>query len=292
MAAQTRIQFARINRRNPEQQPLDPRSFREDMEILGQRGSLRSQRGSRIYIAGDLEFVEEDFMIGVLGYAVEEDIRSFAEDGQSWIKGETLHAEGATRETVAPFAVDLRSQRRWVAFAPSGRIQAASFSLSFAEVLNVAVRELDLWPTDWEVDLVTSVSAIRAWIDHHPRVFKLRRKVKMTNPGLSLDEERARMRQLGAFSKVETISAGRNKTLNVTDNETFDEAIEGVERGDVEIQLRARGGSPDTEDRFSSTENPDETLVDAFGSDLVRGRELALTALKTYSDMRASEGIG
>lgn len=287
MPARVRVAFARINRRNPDQQPLAPRTFREDMEVLGNSGRLRSQRGNRTFIAGDLAIVDDGtYMIGVLGHEVVEEVRAFDEAAGSWVKGATTVAEGALRDTTVPFAVDLRSDRRWVAFAPSSRIQPAGFAIAFQEVLNAAVRQLDLWPTDWEVDLVTSTSTIRAWVAQHPNVFKLSRTVRMTNPGLNLDDERERMQALGARVKEEEYRASRGSTLRVRDNPAFDEAIEGVERGDVDVRLTARGEGT-TEDRFNSKKQPDSTYVDDFEGDLVRGMELVLDALRGYTNRRA-----
>src|SRR6266545_5352803 len=94
-------------------------------------------------------------------------------------------AEGASRRTTVPFAVDLREDRRWVAFAPSARIQPASFRRGFAAVLNTAVARLQLWPSEWEFDLVLQKRTVEEWIAEHDQVFYFRRKVKLTNRSYS-----------------------------------------------------------------------------------------------------------
>lgn len=291
MPGTAKVSFARVNRRNPDQLTFDRRPFAVDMQALADSGRLRAGRGTRTYIAGDLQTVDQGaYMIGVLGYQVTEEVRSFAEEGMSWIKGQTTVTEGALRDTTVPFAVDMRSDRRWVAFAPSARIQPSGFAAVFREVLNAAVRELDLWPSDWDVDLVTSPSTIRAWVEAHPRVFKLSRVVRTTNPGVDLSDERARMAALRARTKKEEYTAGYAQDLKVSDNPAFEEAIEGVEQGDVDIRMTARGDGRNV--TFSSTKRHDESSVEAFDGDLVRGMELVLTALKGYSAGRSGDPSG
>jgi hypothetical protein len=69
-------------------------------------------------------------MTGVLGFAVVDQIRSFDEETWSWTKGETVALRGAPSATTVPFAVDLRADRRWVAFATSNNIRQTTSVLA------------------------------------------------------------------------------------------------------------------------------------------------------------------
>src|SRR6266511_1956249 len=184
-------------------------------------------------------------------------------------------AEGVSKRTMVPFAVDLREDRRWVAFAPTQRIQLASFKKGFAVVLNAAVQSLRLFPSEWEFDLVLQKRTIEEWIAEHGEVFFFLRKVKLSNPGREIDDDRAEMRALAARTKEESFRASYNRTLNLEGSEAFSRKLDGIDTGDLEVVLRARGAGG-TQFEFRSEKQPDGTLVTDFGDNLEEGMELVL----------------
>jgi hypothetical protein len=283
-----RIAFGRVNRRLPDQQSFARRPFAEDMMILAQSRETRAVVRDVEWVAADLNLdASGDFMSGVLGFAETELRRDFEDEAFSWLKGRTSAAEGASRRTTSPFAVDLREDRRWVAFAPAARIQPATFRLGFSAVLNAAVQSLGLWPTDWEFDLVLQKRTVEEWIAEHRDVFYFRRKVKFTNPGREIDEDRAEMQALAARSKEEIFKASYGRTLRLQDSETFSRKLDGVETGDLEVVLRARGPGG-SEFSFTSDEQPEHTFVPDFGDNLDEGIDWVLNALREYSERRAA----
>jgi hypothetical protein len=245
----------------------------------------------RHWIASDLELRNGgDTMVGVLGFAVVGELREFAEDDFSWVKGRTYLYQGAQPDTVVPFAVDLREHRRWVAVATSARIQHAAFAAGLQAVLNAAVEELGLMPADWEVDMVASRSNVLDWIAAHPHVKTFKRIVKFSNPGRSLDDDKADMRALGATVKETEYRAINGRALRLEKNPAFLELLEGMERGDVDVWLAAEQGG--VRNRYSSKDRPDETYVSAFDN-LQDGMDRTLEALLVYSSKQANEaGIG
>jgi hypothetical protein len=262
------------------------RPFTDDMRALADSHLTRYTETStggrldRTWIAADMSVdASGDFMTGVLGFAVVGQVRSFDEQTWSWTKGETTELHGAPSATTVPFAVDLREERRWVAFATSNNIRQVNFGRGLESVLNQAVTELGLWPTNWEFDLVLSRGTVRQWISEHPQVFRLVRKLSFNNPGINLDAERAAMRALGADRMREEYSAPRSGLLN-TDADEFERKLEGVESGDAAIRVVSRQGSARVE--FRSEDHADHATVDEFRDDLVRGMELVLDALRNY----------
>lgn len=264
------------------------RTFAEDItELASSRRTQTAQRGKggeliRTWTAADMTIEPSgEFMTGTLGFSSPEDRKVFNAEAWSWVKGELIGLDAASRGTVVPFAVDLRESHRWVAFAPTGRIQPVTFASGLERALNTAVAEAGLIPTEWEVDLVTSRAEIEEWLETHPLVYFMRRIVKMSNPGREFDSDRAEMRALAARKKTEEFSAQRGRTLDI-DSETFAEKIDGTQTGDVELQLIAhREGAGDV--KFYSRRSADEELIDDFGADLMRGMEFVLVALQVYA---------
>ena len=128
---------------------------------------------------------------------------------------------------------------------------------------------------NWEVDLITFAEDVESWINLHPKVFFIRRTIKFTNPGRSLDSARSQMRDLGSRRRTEVDAAPRNRILN-TDSHTFRELLEGVETGDIDILLKSRGEAVGSEERFKSEDQPSTTLVSRFQS-LRDGMDTVLT---------------
>lgn len=281
----TSVEFGRINRRDPDRS-LDLRPFVEDMKALADRGELQAEHGGSTFVAGDLSVdAHETYMSGLIGFAENDVVRSFEGDTRSWLKGEMREVDGAKQATLVPFAVDLREYRRWVCFAVSPRIKAATFRHAFEKTLNSALGALGLLPTEWEVDQVVNLEMLDTWLGVNPDVAKLTRVVRLTNPTRDVDEARKKMRQLGAQKAEETYKPPRAERLRLEDSEVFRSIVEGVEEGDVELRLEARilGGG---RERYRSGEHPARTVIPDFGSDHELGIELVLDALRDFSRKR------
>ena len=290
MAVKTRkVRFARINRRRPPgQETLAMRSFAEDFTVLAESHLTQftqrdPQTGNiRTWTAADMTVQPDgDFMTGILGFSTPDQQKIFDPDSWSWVKGETIAPDVATRRTVAPFAVDLRDSHRWVGFAPTSNLRPPTFVSGLEQALNHAVSAAGLIPTEWEVDLVTSRFEIDQWLQAHPLVHFMRRTIKMPNPGRDLDDDRAEMRALAARRKTEELSAGRNGALNINSDE-FVRKLDGTQTGDLELQMVAHDPQGGGLSKFSSRNSADESLIDEFGLDLMQGMELVLGALQLY----------
>jgi len=289
MAKMRKVRFARINRRRPVgQETLAMRTFAEDFtELASSRLTQTTQRGTdgqlvKTWTAADMTIdANGDFMTGTLGFSSPEDRKVFNTEAWSWVKGETVDLDAASRATVAPFAVDLQESHRWVAFAPTAKIRPGTFAWGLEHVLNQAVGAAGLIPTEWEVDLVTSRSEVDEWIRKHPLIHFMRRTIKMPNPGRLIDSDRAEMRALGAGKKTEEFVAERGGLLD-TGSEVFASKLDGTQTGDLDLQLHAHRQNKSGIDKFSSLSAADEELIDDFGTDLMVGMDLVLAALRAY----------
>ena len=288
-----KIVFARVNRRRPSQDTIAMRPFSVDMSELAEsrlttfHEKAKSQRTGRTWFAADMTLdASGDFLTATLGFSVREERRTFDEDAWSWIKGETQLSDTGSEATVVPFAVDLRESQRWVAFATSARIQPSTFCVGLEKVLNQAVVDAGMVPTEWEVDLVVARARVDQWLTENPFVHLIRRTIKFSNPGRDIDNDRREMRALGAKRKTEEFKAPYNGTLR-TDSEEFSKKLDGTETGDLELYMEARGNRGVTNSKFNSKKSADEMFVDDFGRDLMAGMELALAALREYIATKA-----
>ncbi|CDO31522.1 hypothetical protein BN979_04335 [Mycolicibacterium vulneris] len=288
MARGRRVVFGRINRRNPNQETFEERSFAEDMKVLADSHlttftqESTANRPGRRWIAGDMTVTAEgDFLTGVLGFSERQQQVSFDDEAFSWMKAQVEDSDAANEQTIVPFAVDLRDGERWVAFATTARLQDSSFRVGLENVLNHAVAKLGLMPTEWEVDLVTSTGVIREWIRRNPLVHNLRRTIKFTNPGKNLDDDRREMRALGANRKTEEFAARPRKTLDV-DSDEFQEKLVGTETGDLDVVMVSRGLHGVGKATFNSRETIDSVEVSDFGNNLQQGIDVVLAALREY----------
>jgi len=282
------VVFGRINRRNPEQETFEMRSFAEDMAALAESHLTthieRSTGGrpGRRWVGADMTVTPGgDFLTGVLGYSEQQQQVTFDDEAFSWMKAEVADSDAASEQTIAPFAIDLRDDHRWVAFATTARLQAQSFRNGFERVLNEAVSKLGLMPTAWEVDLVTSTALIYEWLRENPLVHKLTRTLKFTNPGKDLDEDRRQMRALAANRKTEEFKAAYGKTLDIGSPE-FQSKLEGTETGDLEVVMHARGTHGVRDVKFNTRESVDGSNVEDFGTNLQHGIDVVLAALREY----------
>ena len=294
MARTRKVVFGRINRRQPGgQDTLNMRPFKDDMLDLAESHKTTYTpvttvgQPIRTWYAADMTVDPSgDFMTGILGHVINEERLQFDRDSWSWVKGPTEQSETASVSTVAPFAIDLRETQRWVGFAPTTRIHPFSFANHLGNVLSHAVLEAGLIPSDWECDLVVSRETVHRWIQQHPRLSTIKRTIKLTNPGRDLDDDRAEMQALAARRKTEELAAYPNRDLR-TDTPEFEAKISGLDTGDLEIVLRARGDAGSTP-IFNSRQAADETRVDDFENDLQRGMELVLGALLDYVRSRSA----
>ena len=283
-----RVVFGRINRRTPDQGVLQPREFNVDMVALADSHktvhTVRSTGGrpGRRWVAADMTVTPDgEFMTGVLGFSEQQQQVTFDEESFSWMKGEVADSDSASEQTIVPFAVDLRTGQRWVAFATTQRLQPQSFRTGLEMVLNEAVAAMKLIPVDWEVDLVTSTSRINEWLTANPRVHKLVRTLKFSNPGRDIDDDRQQMRALAANRKTEEFKAARGKSLNI-DSPEFQNKLEGTATGDLHVVMEARGAHGVSNVKFNSNDTVDNAFVDDFGTNLQRGIDIVLAALREY----------
>lgn len=280
------VEFCRINRRTGDQS-LQPRPFRDDLQALAASGETVADLRGKHFIAADLRIDPSGtFMTGLLGFAEQEHLRSFEAEAFSWLKGDVQQIEGATSRTVVPFAIDLRTARRWAAYVVSQRIRSVVFRGALAATLNAAVGKLQLLPSEWEVDPVTGTRTVLEWIVEHPEVTRFGRRIKLTNPLVDVDEARRKMRALGAAEDEEIFKAGRGKSLRVMDNTVFEEMLAEMESGDIEVFLMSRSGNKGGIASFNSAKHTDRTSISDFGADLEHGIELVLDVLREFSEQR------
>jgi len=281
----TTVEFCRINRRT-RVPTLQMNPFAADMAALAEQGMdlLEATVRRSLFIAADLTITSDgNYMTGTLGFAEEEILRTFDRTAHSWLKADVANVEGATLQTVVPFAVDLREKRRWAAFATTGRIRATLFRQAFEATLNAAVIRLGLMPTGWEVDPVMSVGALADWLAEHEEVFKIVRRVKLTNPSKEVDEVRRKLLRLGGSVWNDSITAPRNEVLE-TDNEEFRNHVKDIETGDSVVELRARAGQGEA--RFKSIDHREFTTVASYGQNLDIGMDRVLSVLVDFSEAR------
>jgi hypothetical protein len=288
-----RVAFARINRRSEDDSLFEARPFQEDMRALAESRETRAHFRGNEWIAADLEILpNEDYMIGILGFSDEETFRDLDPAAFSWLKGPTTIIAGASAErTMVPFAVDLHENGRWVAFGTSLRIQPAGFAAGFRACLNAAVGSLGLTPSEWDVDLVLGKARVEEWLEAHPNVTKFTRVIRLHNPSVRLDQDRERMRALAARRLTETYSVApaRKHHLKIRENPEFDNLLDGLDTGDLDIQLEARAGSYRV--TFSSRAMADRRWVDDYGENLEYGMEVMLVAVQEYAnDVAGGQG--
>ena len=270
----------------PDQTELMERSFLTDLLVLADSHLTEvvepetATHARRHWIAADMTLTADGrFLTGTLGYSESLTHLDFNRDSWSWQKAEQRAADSGSEDTVVPFAIDTAEAERWIAFATARRMQANQFRRGLELVLQEAVAAEKAIAADWEVDLITSRAEIDQWLARNPRVYKLKRTLKFSNPGRNLDEERRAMQRLRARRLTEEYAAHPNRQLDVESPE-FAEQLEGVETGFVDIEMEARSEEGGSVHRFLMTPMEMNAFVDSFGSDLHRGMEIILRALQ------------
>jgi hypothetical protein len=296
------VVFARINRRGYSEPPsgiyTEPpfvgrrSSFSADMtELAGSHQTSFAEVGTRrnpprFWYAGDMQNpLGAQFMTGILGYATPEEHREFDRENWSWIQAGPEDTDVAREDTVAPFAIDLGDEGRWVSFAPAARLQPKTFVYGLGRVLTTAAALSSQPPFEWDVDLVVSLWRVNNWIASHPQVHKLRRTVKFTNPGRDFSADREEMIKLGARRKREEFEARINAALDIS-SEEFHSKLDGVDTGDIELTLQAGDAV------LSNNNSPDRSYIDRFGGDLIIGMERVLVELGRYLREKQVSGQG
>lgn len=291
-----RIAFARINVRNL-QISMGDRSFRDDMTILANVGELRVVRGtSESVVNPPVEWVARDLALsddgtilsGLIGFATSKRLYVPDDENQSWLKGEEHTPEAGSDDTLVPFAVDIRDDRRWIAFATAKKVQPIGFANAFQSALQAAVESIHPFPSSWEVDLITSQSTIDEWLAEHPAVVVFKRTVRYPNPVRDLGALHQEMLDLHARTKVEEFRAYPGETLDVANPNVLRVLLDGVERGNVDAYFQAQSDGG-VRPRFNTRLASDEEFVDDFRDDLSRGLVLVTNVLRTYSARRAGE---
>lgn len=282
MARKRRVAFARINRRNPAQVPIQNRSFRDEMTLLAESQETKAVLRGVEWIASDLKLDPSgDFMTGILGFAEEDVLREFDAEAFSWLKGPMRTEFGASERTMVPFAVDLREDHRWVAFATAHRIRPPGFVNGLKATLNNAVTNIGLRvPLEWDVDLVPDVTTLERWIEEHPDITVFVRDIYLHNPGRDIEDDRKEMRALAARVKEEKFTAYRGQRLRLEGPE-FEEKLDGIDTGDARIRLRTA-----SHETFNSDENTEVKWIDDYRDDLEAGIERVLSALVAFVQRR------
>jgi hypothetical protein len=288
VAGTRRVVYARVNRRRPDQEDLAERAFAEDMRTLVQAEAIHAPYGTDEWFATDLSIEPSGtFMSGIVGFMSSEEYRLVDWEKPSWKKAPTTVVEGGTRNTIVPFAVDLRRDRRWIAFAPTARIQPVTFTLGFKVLLESAVTSLGLMPAEWDVDLIPSTKRIFEWLSENPDVSEFIRVVRRPNPDRQVHQDIARMRSMGARTKREEYTPFYGKTLNLADNpELVEELIARAPEGDVDITIRTRTGRS----TFRSRREIEEGTVSDWGRDLDAATDAMLEAVRLWSEGRPLQG--
>lgn len=293
MARLRRVAFARINRRTDPQQPIDLRPFGEDLRTLAESREIKASIAANLvqaaqeWIAADLEMdPTETFLTGLIGFTSSESFYKLDPESFSWIKGQEQGPEAASDRSMVPFAVDLRDDRRWVAFGTAQRVRPQGFANAFQLALNNAVAAALQFPSVWEIDLVTSTTTISEWLDENPDVVTVKRTIRYPNPVRDLAGVHAEMADLAAKIKREEFVAPPGAHLNVRPQLTV--LTEGVEDGNADLRIEARGEGG-TRPRFNTRLASDEEWVDDWGADYQQGMTNVLDALRAYSARRAGE---
>jgi hypothetical protein len=279
-----RVAFARINRRHHQDvMTFGDRPFQEEMARLAEshevRATVSSAPEQQEWIAADMSIDPSGtFVSGLIGFTTQESLYTFDDDSFSWRKGQIEGPEAASERTMVPFAVDMRDDRRWIAFATAQRIRPQSFANAFRAALNNAVTTLKLFPTEWEVDLVTAQSTIEEWLEEHPDVVVFARTVRFPNPVRDLSGVHAEMNELAARTKREEFVAAHGGILSLRNSLQLPALLEGVQDGNVDVKIVARGDGG-TKPRFNTKLASDEAYIDEYGADYARGMELVLSAL-------------
>ena len=283
-----RVVFGRVNRRY--QSSIDQTPFDTEMLMLAGLGRFEATDGTKRWIVGDIKVDESmPFLSGIIGFTDPETRLHFDESADSWIKALSQEVEGASSKAVVPFAIDLRSDRRWTATVTSPRVHAETFRRGIELALNAA-RVSRGFQTDWEVDLVASRATVEEWVERHPEVRLIKRTIKLPNPGRDLSEDIQEMQALAARRKEESYTAGYNQILRAVDDDghpsdAMKTLTTGTDTGQVTLYMEARGTAGTF--KFSSATNTDETYVDDFADDWQLGIEFVLSALREYSKNRA-----
>lgn len=158
------------------------------------------------------------------------------------------------------------------------------FRQAFEAVLNAAASQFGELLGSWEVDPVQDLRALTAWIAENPAVFKISRRVKLTNPLIDVDEIRRKMRLMQGTKWEDTVTAPRGEALD-TESEAFRDHVEPIETGEAVIILKARTGPGLGPRIYKSIEHRENAQIRNY-RDLDDGVELVLEQTRIFSDRR------
>lgn len=252
---------------------------------------MREEFEGVTWTATDLSVTaDNNFATGVLAYEVTERLRHLVTDDEgipSWLKSDPHEDAGATRATTVPFAIDLDSNRRFIAYAPSQRIQAQRFRDYFGKMLDAAAKRAKLLPADWEIVPLQNRPQVMEWLKTHPDVSYFVRTVRLPNPAADsiLSRDLRRMKDMLVREKEERYKPMHGATIRLQDPELVQELFEGLGEGDIEVQLHARNG-----DMISSKDAAEHRMVVDWGEDASLGIEIVLEELTEYIQHTEQEG--
>lgn len=217
-------------------------------------------------------------MTGILGFESEETYISFDPDSFSWVKGDRSDVSGATNETMVPFAIDARDDRRYVAFTTTRRIKATTFCEALSAVLTEA-SDAEGWEgLVWEVDLITDTAELDDFLADNPNLTMIQRNVRRPNPkGEYLEEDLQRMDTVSARTLSETYRIRQNVPVTAEATELIKA---GLEEGFTEVKLESTSNGVSV--KFDSRKRRKRTVIEDFkGSLKERGTEFLSKALQT-----------
>jgi hypothetical protein len=268
-------------------------SLLECARHLSQHGQAVAETRAGEWWVKDLTIdPSETFFSGTIGLSQTQTTLRHAEDQPSWVKAQTHTEVGARGGQVAPFAIDLRDERRWVAFAAAGHAPS-TVAYTLAVAVSRALQDLPVRTPAWDFDLVYSKSSVTEWVREHNDVREFVRIVKRPNPVRNVNDEVAELNAINAGRKAEHFVAARQRNLRLLDLDgnlrpEFEGLLEGSESGYVEIRLESRGRKGTAAYRYRQEEYADHAFIEPFGDDLQGGMAAVVDALREYSDRRAA----
>jgi len=273
--------FARINRRHQElfEGAVAQRDFNADLLQLVENQSTRAEARGLNWSAGDLEVDPSGtFVTGILGFESDETYVSFDSDAFSWVKGDRSDVSGATDETMVPFAIDSRSDRRYVAFTTTRRIKATTFCNALSAVLTEA-SDAEGWEgLVWEVDLLPDTTELEEFLAENPFLTMVQRTVKRPNPsGEYLEDDLERMDTLSARTLSETYRIRPEVPLTPEATQLIKA---GLDEGFTEVKLESNSAGVTVQ--FDSRKKRKRTIIEGYGGQLKeRGTEYLSRALQS-----------
>lgn len=189
---------------------------------------------------------------------------------------------GALRHSSRPgeaiaFALDRSS--RFLALAPPEGADAHELAQRVESVFDSVGHRVLEAPAEvfFEIDLVSSRERLRDWLRAHPDVYELTVWVRHRNPGLDLDDDRAKLVALRARRMQQVMEAWPNRALAIDPEEAAAQLGEEIEHGTADVLLKAAPReAPVTFDSRSAFDTEQLAEAPADVGDAIRAAASAL----------------